>query len=655
MSFPRYNNYRDSGLAWLGKVPTHWSIAPIKAHFRVVGGSTPKSDVEEFWDGEIPWVTPVDLDDNGIKDFISSRRSITPEGLASCGTTLVPPGSIVLSTRAPIGSLGIARVTACTNQGCKSLVPKGGLISRLLAYFLSIATSELRIRGKGTTFLELASDELGTFRVAIPPPSEQTGIVAFLDRETGKIDRLVEEQKRLIDLLKEKRQAVISHAVTKGLNPDAQMKASGVDWLGEVPAHWVGPIKLNDMAANTRHSFVNGPFGSDLLTEELVPDGVPVIYIRDLKSTGYRRVSEWCVTHGKAKDLRFCDVIPGDILVAKVGDPPGLAVVYPNEEPAAIVTQDVIRLRPDEDRIVPDFLAFLLNSEFGRTLIDSISVESTRTRIGLGEYKQLRFVIPPPSEQGVIVTHLNGKVAGIDALIAEAELGITLLQERRAALISATVTGKIDLGDIGFSTQVDKSRLRLILAATITEATAHKSSSGRTKAHKITYLAEAHAGIHELQGSYIRKAAGPLDWNMITETEAQLQSSGHVTVEQPDGHGTLVTYKVVGQRGAFRDDLQDALGSRTEALNRLIGTLADLETKSVEAIATLYAVWNDALIDGTHPTDRDIVAGVLNDWHPDKKKKFTASELQTWLDWMRRHQLVPNGQGPRTQLDRLFA
>lgn len=237
MSFPAYPEYKDSGVAWLGVVPSHWVITALKRRLNIVGGSTPKSDVADYWDGDIPWITPADL--SRLSDFYIrvALRYITADGLASCGTTMVPAGSVILSTRAPIGSLGIAAVDLCTNQGCKALVPSD-VDGKFLAYLLSICSTELNVRGRGSTFLELSADELGAFRVTFPTITEQTAIAAFLDRETAKIDALVAEQERLIALLKEKRAAVISHAVTKGLNPRTPMKDSGIEWLGEIPAHW---------------------------------------------------------------------------------------------------------------------------------------------------------------------------------------------------------------------------------------------------------------------------------------------------------------------------------------------------------------------------------------------------------------------------------
>ena len=209
-----YLKYKDSGIPWLGEVPEHWEIAPLKRSFQIVGGATPKSEQEAYWDGEIVWVTPSDLSKLSSINISDSQRKITSEGLASCGTALVPSGSIVLSTRAPIGSLAIAETELCTNQGCKSLVPIADTQSRFFGYLLSTSTGELNIRGKGTTFLELSGDELGAFKVGVPPNAEQLAIAAFLDRATSRIDALIAKTQRSIDLLKERRSALITAAVT---------------------------------------------------------------------------------------------------------------------------------------------------------------------------------------------------------------------------------------------------------------------------------------------------------------------------------------------------------------------------------------------------------------------------------------------------------
>jgi type I restriction enzyme S subunit len=198
------------------------------------------------------------------------------------------------------------------------------------------------------------------------------------------------------------------------------------------------------LAKKERHSFVNGPFGSDLLTSEITETGVPIIYIRDLTPNKYSRVSQSCVTEQKAKQLSAFQTSPGDVLIAKVGDPPGVATVYPENEPLGIVTQDVIRIKPDEQVVLSEYLAYVLNSNFMGAIIDQISVASTRTRISLGDFKQIRLFTPPLSEQKAIAFFLDRETAKIDALIAKKEQLIELLQEKRTAIISHAVTKGLD-------------------------------------------------------------------------------------------------------------------------------------------------------------------------------------------------------------------
>jgi type I restriction enzyme S subunit len=233
-----YPAYKDSGVGWLGKIPEHWQGKKLKYLFRVVNGSTPKSTDPEYWDGEIPWVTPEDLGKLSNGTIISTERCITEAGYQSCGTTLVPTGSLVLSTRAPIGHLAVAAVNLCTNQGCRSLIFKSASDRQFYFYQLLAAKSELQYLGQGSTFQELGKYKLEATMLVTPPSHEQHAIAAFLDRETAKIDALMAKKERLIELLQEKRSALITCAVTKGLDPNVPMKDSGIEWLGKIPAHW---------------------------------------------------------------------------------------------------------------------------------------------------------------------------------------------------------------------------------------------------------------------------------------------------------------------------------------------------------------------------------------------------------------------------------
>ena len=206
---------KDSGIEWLGNVPAHWSILPLKRSFRIVGGSTPKSDDPSFWDGDIQWFTPADLGKSNDLYIRESHRTISQAGLESCSTSIVGCGALVISTRAPIGYIAIAATDLCFNQGCKALVSyQKELCVEFFYYLLLSAADTLNVYGKGTTFLELSGDVLGAFLVPMPTNSEQEAIASFLINETSKIDALVEKAKESIELMKERRSALISAAVT---------------------------------------------------------------------------------------------------------------------------------------------------------------------------------------------------------------------------------------------------------------------------------------------------------------------------------------------------------------------------------------------------------------------------------------------------------
>ncbi|MDP9574075.1 UNVERIFIED_ORG: type I restriction enzyme S subunit [Agrobacterium larrymoorei] len=629
---------------WIGALPAHWRVVPLKRLFQIVGGSTPKSDQPQFWDGDIIWITPTDLAKDEIADLHSSQRTITEEGLESCGTSLVPPNSIVLSTRAPIGSLGVSKVALCTNQGCRTLVPSADVDPRFVAFSLSIAREQLRIRGKGTTFLELSGDELGAFPIAAPDLPEQAAIAAFLDRETTKIDALVEEQRRLIELLKEKRQAAISHSVTKGLNPDAPLKVTGIEWLDEVPKHWeVVRIKrgcaLITDGAHISPETENGVFPF-ISTKDVRDDGIDFEGCLRTSADNF----ELLVRSG-------CQPLLGDVLFSKDGTIGRTVVVRETRD--FVVASSLIILRPDRTILSPDFLSYLCQSSAISQQVASYVKGAGLPRLSIKNLLRVFGCIPPLEEQREIVVALDEQMLHLDSLAAQAKAAIELLNERRAALISAAVTGKIDVRQQQ-TTSVDRDIVRSALGFEIVRRLAHRPTFGRVKLQKIIYLAETYAGIEELGGSYQREAAGPLDRMLIANIETLLQQDRELLIEQPEGRGSAVSYRFVEQRPkAEKEELGSLLGHRRERFEQVLTKVGDLDTKGAEAVATLFAVWNDALLDRSTISDEGIITGFLTEWHPEKPLKFKRDELHTWLGWMRRNGIIPVGQGPRTQTGRL--
>ena len=430
-----YPAYKDSGVEWLGEIPAHWGVSATKRVCRIVNGATPKSAESRYWNGDIPWITPEDFGDLDRGYILSSKRKITWEGYQDCGTTMVPVGSLVLSTRAPIGHLGIAGVKLCTNQGCRSLVFRYKR-SEVYYFFQFLACRvDLEALGQGSTFSELSNDKLGDFEIAVPPLPEQRAIAAFLDRETAQIDALVAKKERLIELLQEKRTALISDAVTKGLDPDALLKDSGVEWLGGIPAHW--EVKqLNRVV--TRFVDYRGK------TPEKVPFGVPLVTAKNIKNQMIDFSESQEYIREELYPLWMVRGFPelGDVVVTTEA-PLGESAQITDTKVA--LAQRIILLKADKDKVTNEYLKYHFVGDSGYCELQTRATGSTAIGIKASHIKASLITIPPIIEQRAIAAFLDRETAQIDSLVAKVREVIDRLKELRTALISAAVTGKIDV------------------------------------------------------------------------------------------------------------------------------------------------------------------------------------------------------------------
>jgi type I restriction enzyme S subunit len=299
-------------------------------------------------------------------------------------------------------------------------------------YLLSIA--------RGTTIIGLSAQTISNSKLPVPPWSEQIQIARFLDHETAKIDTLIHEQKRLIELLKEKRQAVISHAVTKGLNPNVPMKESGVEWLGEVPAHWkVVPNKF-------LLSFVTS--GSRGWAEFYSDTGELFFRITNLTRDSIRPKLDSIeyVTPPKGSEGSRAKIQVGDILVSITADLGSVCAADKSVE-GGYVSQHVALARPQHKICHPRWLAYFILGDAAKEQLLGSGYGGTKIQLSLEDVRELVVAMPPIEEQIAISKMLDYRLSRMETLIGQAKKTVTLLQERRSALISAAVTGKIDVRD----------------------------------------------------------------------------------------------------------------------------------------------------------------------------------------------------------------
>jgi len=436
MSLPRYGVYKDSGVEWLGEVPAHWTVSAIKWLSPVLRGASPRpiDDTKYFDDeGEYAWVR---IADASASDGVLLETTQRLSELGSSLSVRLEPGTLFVSIAGTVGKPCITGIKACIHDGFVYF-PRLAIDQRFL-YRLFESGACYAGLGKMGTQLNLNTDTIGSIRIAVPPSDELQNLLSFLDRETGKIDALIAEQEKLLTLLAEKRQATISHAVTRGLNPNAPMKDSGVPWLGEVPVHWKLPplylrytIELGKMLDTNK-----------ITGEYLTP------YLRNV-DVQWDRIN--------TEDLPVMDIAPnetdrftvrtGDLLVCEGGEV-GRAAVVSNLIAQVGYQKALHRLRQLAGDEFPRYL-FYVFSWAAATGVFAGEGQSTIAHLTGEQLRKYRFPKPPFEEQQAIANALDDQSRSMDSLQVEATDMITLLKERRSALIAAAVTGKIDVRQAG--------------------------------------------------------------------------------------------------------------------------------------------------------------------------------------------------------------
>lgn len=411
---------------WLVGLPESWEIRKVKHFFTVVNGSTPKSSESTYWGGDITWITPADYKTED-KYICSSRKAITQEGLDSCGTSKVPAGSIIVSNRAPIGSIGIAEKELCTSQGCKSLVKIAEINEEYIYYYLSVMSGPLNMLGRGTTFMELSSNDLANFRLPIPTVKDQNAIVQILNKKIAAINDVINKKANIIELLQEQRTAVICSAVTKGIDSTAKMKDSGVAWLGEIPEHW--GVSKSQWLFSLRKEKAR-PDDEQLTASQ----HFGIVYQKDYMAQGSRVVQ---VVLGN--DI-LKHVEPDDFVISMRSFQGGIE--WSNLR--GKISSAYVMLIPQKQYVYSPYFRWLLKSH---NYILALQSTSNLVRDGQAlRYDNFRMVdlpLVPLDEQRAIADYLNKKIAKLDSIIADVTEQIEKLKEYRQSVISEVVTGEV--------------------------------------------------------------------------------------------------------------------------------------------------------------------------------------------------------------------
>ncbi|HCG6467020.1 hypothetical protein DC364_08130 [Vibrio vulnificus] len=422
-----YTEYQQSDISWLGKIPKHWT----KNKFKFLLNEKPKTQNLELPCGSISFGHVVFKDSERLSE---ETKAAYQEVLS--GEFLVNP----LNLNYDLKSLrtALADIDVIVSSGyivLKSLDVVDKAYLRWLLYLFDV--HHMKTLGAGIR-QTISFKDIADCAVYIPNDSEQKAIATFLDRETQRIDSLIEEKQTFIKLLKEKRQALISHVVTKGLNPNVEMQDSGIEWIGQMPKHWV--IRRLKHTSTLQSGIAKG---KDNANKETL--SVPMLRVANVQD-GYVKLDDVHEINVLPHEVQRYALKDGDVLMNEGGDNDklGRGTVWKEQIKPCIHQNHVFVIRVTD--IEPEWLGWLTQSAYAKFYFFRVSKQSTNlASISSTNVKEVHLLIPPADERKIIMEYLEKQTSKLKLLVQDVEESITLLKEHRTSLISAAVTGKIDV------------------------------------------------------------------------------------------------------------------------------------------------------------------------------------------------------------------
>ncbi|APD50419.1 restriction endonuclease subunit S [Francisella hispaniensis] len=410
----------------LYKLPAGWEWKKLDSISSIVGGGTPKRNIQEYWEnGSIVWLSPTDLGNIGeIIKVSSSKDMITKLGLDKSSARLLPIGTVLYSSRATIGKIAINEIKVSTNQGFTNFICSDGLYNYYLAYCLSNFTSEIVSLSNSTTFKEVSKSSFKSFSIPLPPLAEQKRIVAKLDSLFEKIDKAIELH-----------QQNITNANT--------LMASTLDKTFKKLEGEYGNKTLSDSVGNPKKDIVDGPFGSNLKAPEYIQKGVPIIRIQNIQRLEFINKDIKFVSEKKAEFLKRHSFIASDIVITKLGEPLGKSCIVPDNLERGIIVADIIRVRVDSSKSKNKYIMYAINSAIAINQFSENSMGSTRQRVKLSIVRDLKIPLPPLPIQQQTVEYLDSIATKVDKIKQLNEQKLENLKALKASILDKAFRGEL--------------------------------------------------------------------------------------------------------------------------------------------------------------------------------------------------------------------
>lgn len=447
MSYNTYEKYKDSGIEWIGEIPEHWEVKKIKSKCYVkarVGWKGLKSD-EFLREGFAFLITGSDFKNDSVN--WSECYHIGADRYEDDPFIQLKENDLLITKDGTIGKLAIVKnltKPACLNSGIFVVRPLNNDISTEFLYWILKSKSFKQFNeftSYGSTIQHLYQNVFVEFSFQFPTLAEQTKIANFLDQKTAEIDELIADKQRLLALYEEEKTAIINQAVTKGINPDAPMKDSGIEWLGEIPAHW--EVKKLKNLVSKIGSGVTPSGGSTVYLKS----GIPLLRSQNIHFDGLKLEDVAYISEEIDESMKNSRIQAKDVLLNITGASIGRCYYLPDDFEYGNVNQHVCILRPKIDKIDTKYLYFLMRSELGQLQIALQQTGANREGLNFEQLRNFLFCIPSVKEQKNIIRELENETDKVNTKITRTQKLIDLLTEYKTALISEVVTGKIKVSN----------------------------------------------------------------------------------------------------------------------------------------------------------------------------------------------------------------
>ncbi len=629
---------KDSGIEWIGAIPAAWGVHRIASHFQEVeekNTANEYSNALQFKMGRII-AKPQKWDEEEINEIYAAYTVVHPNTIMINGLNL--EFDFVTQRVAQVECDGII------TSAYIALFPRNDINAKYICYLLKSydACRAFHSMGRGLRKI-LSYSELKNKPIIVPPLAEQERIAAFLDSECAEIDAVLEKTRASIDEYKKLKQSVITQAVTKGIRGGRPMKDSGESFLHKVPVGWTNSkIKycaIFSPLCNTSH-----------LTEDSIVTFTPMECIKN----GYFENREAVFATMNSSYTQYQE---GDIVFAKVTpcfENGNIAIMQGLSFEFGFGSSELFVLRPKS--INTKFLFYYLQNDiFKQYACATMTGTGGLKRVSPSFVRNFPIFLPSDSEQADIAEYLDYKCKEIDLLISKKQQYLTEIENYKKSLIYEYATGKKECPAINqnddvsnaypyFPAPVHASSPRFAQAVLMSKILEESSKGmGRVKLEKTLFTIENHIGFN-FDTEYLREAAGPLDAS-IYECEKIITRRNKWFSTKTSSYG--VSYAPTNDVDKYKKYYAKYFSEYNSEIERIIDVFRNYTTEQAEIIATLFAAWNDAIIDKKQFTDDDIVDDVLNNWH-ESKRRFPR---QVWLRAMneiRKNHIIPKGYGKHT-------